>query len=95
MAGVNLPIVTIVVVPGSTTAGDNIDIPNGAPKISQLVSAVAVLSGSASALSVVSNASSSGQISKVSSTAVKLGNNTTTRDMLVIVYVPEASAPGF
>ena len=95
MAGVNLPIVTIVVVPGSTTAGDNIDIPNGAPKISQLVSAVAVLSGSASALSVVSNASSSGQISKVSSTQFKLGDNTAAGDMVIITYIPEASAPGF
>jgi len=101
MAGANLPIVTIPIAPGATTAGDSISIPDGAPKISQLVSAV-LFAGSdatnpavATALSVVDDASSSGQISKVSSTAVKLGDNTTTRDMLVIVYIPEASAPGF
>jgi len=95
MAGINLPIVTIPIVPGTTTAGDSISIPDGAPKISQLVSAVAVLTGSATTLSVVDDASSSGQISKVSSTAVKLGDNTADGDMLVIVYIPEASAPGF
>ena len=101
MAGVNVPIVTICIAPGSTSAGDSISIPSGAPKISQLVSAVlfagsdATNPASATALSVVSDASASGQISKVSATAVKLGDATTSRDILIISYIPEASAPGF
>lgn len=101
MAGVTLPIVVVPIAPGATTAGDSISIPSGAPKIGQLVAGV-LFAGSdgtnaaaATQLSVVSDASSSGQISKVSATAIKLGDNTTTRDMLIIAYVPEGAAPGF
>jgi len=101
MAGVTIPVVTIAIAPGAVTAGTAISIPSGAPKIGELVSAVlfsgsdATNPASATALTVVSGTPASGQIAKSSSTQVVLGDNTTTRDLLVITYIPETGAPGY
>lgn len=93
--------ITIVVAPGATTAGSNISLPAGAPPVEAIVSAV-LFSGSdatnpavAKTLTVVDTTPSSGQIQLVDESTVKLGDNTTTRDILIITYIETNSQPGY
>jgi len=93
--------ITIVIAPGATTAGDSISLPSGAPEAKAIVSAVlfsgsdATNPASATALTVVDETPSSGQIQLVDESTVKLGNNTTTRDLLIITYIEKNSQPGY
>jgi len=89
-----------IIVPGSTTAGDSIDLPAYVPKLREIVGAVLVtLSDAASAgtvtpLTVVTETPSGNQIQLSDEDTIVLGTDTTTRDILIITAVPKGEYSG-
>jgi len=92
---------TLVLAPGAVTAGTNIDLPAWAPKISELVAAIlftgsdGTAAASATALTEVTATPASGEIQVVDEDTIVLGDNTTTRDLLILVYLPKGEISGF
>jgi len=74
---------TIAFAPGSTTAGDAIDVPSGSPPIAEVINAEIFRGsdGTAAAAKVAATPT------KVDTNTIKLDVDTTTRDLLVLRYV--------
>jgi len=93
-------VVVIAHAPGAVAAGTNIDIPDWAPKIRELVAAIkvtlsdATVAGSIANLTVVSETPASGQIQLVDENTYKLGDDTTARDLIILVYVAKGEYSG-
>jgi len=70
--------------PGAVTSGSNIDLPSGSPPISKIVDCT-LFRGSDG---TVAAAEVSATATKVDSDTITLDVDTTTRDLLVLRYIP-------
>ena len=73
---------TVVFAPGTTSAGDNIDLPSGSPPIAEIVNAL-LFSGSDGSAAA---SSSTVTATKVDEDTITLDSATTGRDLLVLRY---------
>ncbi len=89
-----------IIAPGAVSANTNIDLPGYVGKVSQLVAAIkfsgsdGTAAASATALTVVTTTPGAGEIQLVDEDTIQLGDATTTRDLLILVYIPKGSVSG-
>ena len=84
------------VVPGATTAGDDIDLPDWVPPLREIVGAVLVSlsGGTATSLTVVTGTPSGNQIQLSDEDTVVLGTDTVANDILIIAAVEKGEYSG-
>ena len=91
---------TIIFAPGAVTAGTNISLPDWAPKVSEIAAAIKITlsdastAGSVTSLTVTSTTPSSGEIQLVDESTIVLGDDTTARDVLVLIVVEKGEYSG-
>jgi len=96
---------TVVIVPGVTTAGDNIPLPasakdmahNGLQAVVNILVSDGTATGSHTNLTVIAEGGSpaTGEVAQVDRRNIKLGDNTTALNALVVTYISAGEEVGF
>ena len=90
----------VAIAPGATTAGSNISLPSYV-KASKILGAVklslsdATNAGTVTSLTVATTTPSTGEIYLVNESTIQLGDNTTARDVIIIMYIEKGEFSGF
>jgi len=90
----------IMFAPGSTSAGDSISLPDWAPPVKEIAACIVVTlsdgtnAGSIASKTVVTDTPSSGQVQLVDEGTIKLGDDTTDRDIVILIVAAKGEYSG-